>query len=135
MKNSDRRQISPFTVIELGFLERETFRILTQWRISVRNPLKIYVFTIKISTFFLGLFPTFFLHMERGDGKKLFLLASRRRMKSSTCSVGPGLKQNCIKILLLSLQYIMSADPANMSCSGAGFRGIINSNLLGTQFR
>ena len=36
---------------------------------------------------FIGLFPTYFLHMERGDGKKLFLLASRRRVKSSSCSV------------------------------------------------
>jgi len=64
-----------------------------------------------------GLFPTFFLHMERGDGKKIFLLTSRRRIKSSTCS------------------YIMSADPSNMSCSGAAFRGLLDSNLLGTQFR
>ena len=38
-----------------------------------------------------GLFPTFFLHMERGDGKKIFLLTSRRRIKSSTCSVSKEL--------------------------------------------
>ena len=44
---------------------------------NIYSPLKI----------FAGLFPTFFLHMERGDGKKVFLLASRRRVKSSTCSV------------------------------------------------
>ena len=34
-----------------------------------------------------GLFPTFFLHKERGDGKKVFLMASRRRVKSAVCSV------------------------------------------------
>jgi len=47
----------------------------------------------------------------------MFLLASRRRVKSSTCS------------------YILSADPSNMSCSGAAFRGLLNSNILGTQFK
>jgi len=64
-----------------------------------------------------GLFPTFFLHMERGDGRKVFLLASRRRIKSSTTS------------------YLISADPAHWSSSGAAFRAILNSNILGTQFR
>ena len=56
---------------------------------NIYSPLKI----------FAGLFPTFFLHMERGDGKKVFLLASRRRVKSSTCSV------NMIIYLYLVEQY------------------------------
>ena len=31
-----------------------------------------------------GLYPTYFLHMEREDGKKVFLLAARKRKKSAT---------------------------------------------------
>ena len=62
------------------FADVETSNCPLDKDISAKNiysPLKI----------FAGLFPTFFLHMERGDGKKVFLLASRRRVKSSTCSV------------------------------------------------
>ena len=80
-----------------------------------------------------GLFPTFFLHMERGDGRKVFLLASRRRVKSTGCSVSrEGLSA---QLSPLSPQYLISADPANMSTTGPAFRGLLNSNLLGTQFR
>ena len=44
-----------------------------------------------------GLFPTYFLHMEREDGKKVFLLAGRKRKKSATSN------------------YLMSTDPTDLS--------------------
>ena len=31
-----------------------------------------------------GIYPTYYLHLEREDHKKVFLLAGRRRKKSST---------------------------------------------------
>ena len=63
------------------------------------------------------MFPTYFLHMEREEGRKVFLLAGRKRKKSTSCS------------------YIMSTDPTNMSRSGAAFRGLLKSNMLGTHFK
>ena len=55
--------------------------------------------------------------MEREDGRKVFLLAGRKRKKTTTCS------------------YIMSTDPTNMSRSGAAFLGLLRSNMLGTHFK
>uniref|UniRef100_A0A0P4W483 Tubby-like protein n=1 Tax=Scylla olivacea TaxID=85551 RepID=A0A0P4W483_SCYOL len=63
-----------------------------------------------------GLFPTYFLHMERDDGKKIFLLAGRKRKKSATSN------------------YLISADPTDLSRGGESFCGKLRSNLLGTQF-
>ncbi|CAL4093303.1 unnamed protein product [Meganyctiphanes norvegica] len=63
-----------------------------------------------------GLFPTYFLHMERDDGKKVFLLAGRKRKKSATSN------------------YLISADPTDLSRGGEYFCGKLRSNLLGTQF-
>ncbi|XP_076063997.1 tub domain-containing protein ktub [Oratosquilla oratoria] len=63
-----------------------------------------------------GLFPTYFLHMERDDGKKVFLLAGRKRKKSATSN------------------YLISADPTDLSRGGESFCGKLRSNLLGTQF-
>ena len=44
-----------------------------------------------------GLFPTYFLHMEKDDGRKVFLLAGRKRKKSATSN------------------YLMSTDPTDLS--------------------
>ena len=44
-------------------------------------------------------------------------MAGRKRKKTAGCS------------------YIMSIDPSNMSRSGAAFRGLLKSNLLGTHFK
>ena len=44
-----------------------------------------------------GLFPTYFLHMEKEDGRKIFLLAGRKRKKSATSN------------------YLMSTDPTDLS--------------------
>merc|ERR1719319_335482 len=63
-----------------------------------------------------GMFPTYFLHMEREDGRKVFLLAGRKRKKSATSN------------------YLMSTDPTDLSRSGDSYSGKLRSNLLGTQF-
>ena len=63
-----------------------------------------------------GLFPTYFLHMERDDGKKVFLLAGRKRKKSATSN------------------YLISIDPTDLSRGGESFVGKLRSNLLGTHF-
>ena len=64
-----------------------------------------------------GVFPTYFLHMEREDGRKVFLMAGRKRKKTTATS------------------YIMSIDSTNLSRKGAAFRGLLRSNMLGTQFK
>lgn len=63
-----------------------------------------------------GLFPTYFLHMEREDGRKVFLVAGRKRKKSATSN------------------YLMSTDPTDLSRGGDAFVGKLRSNMLGTQF-
>ncbi|ELT96807.1 hypothetical protein CAPTEDRAFT_19568 [Capitella teleta] len=63
-----------------------------------------------------GMFPTYFLHMERDDGKKVFLLAGRKRKKSATSN------------------YLISVDPTDLSRGGESFVGKLRGNLLGTQF-
>ncbi|XP_013416568.1 tubby protein homolog [Lingula anatina] len=63
-----------------------------------------------------NMFPTYFLHMERDDGKKVFLLAGRKRKKSTTSN------------------YLISVDPTDLSRGGEAFVGKLRSNLLGTQF-
>ena len=55
--------------------------------------------------------------MEREDGRKVFLMAGRKRKKTTGTS------------------YIMTTDPAIKSRKGAAFRGLLHSNLLGTHFR
>lgn len=64
----------------------------------------------------LGLFPTYFLHMEREDGKRVFLLAGRKRKKSTTSN------------------YLITTDPTDLSKAGDSFVGKLRSNLIGTQF-
>ena len=65
---------------------------------------------------FIGLFPTYFLHMEREDGKKVFLLAGRKRKKSATSN------------------YLITTDPTDLSRAGESFVGKLRSNMMGTQF-
>ncbi|XP_031714935.1 tubby-related protein 3 isoform X1 [Anarrhichthys ocellatus] len=63
-----------------------------------------------------GLYPTYFMHMERDDGKKVFLLAGRKRKKSKTSN------------------YLISVDATDLSREGESFIGKLRSNLMGTKF-
>ncbi|NXI37852.1 TULP3 protein, partial [Galbula dea] len=63
-----------------------------------------------------GLFPTYFMHLERDDNRKTFLLAGRKRKKSKTSN------------------YLISVDPTDLSREGGSFIGKLRSNLMGTKF-
>nr|XP_022287800.1 tubby-related protein 3-like isoform X2 [Crassostrea virginica] len=63
-----------------------------------------------------GIYPTYFLHLEKEDGKKVFLLAGRKRKKSATSN------------------YLISTDPTDLSRGGEAYVGKLRANLLGTQF-
>ncbi|XP_078286869.1 tubby protein homolog [Rhinoraja longicauda] len=63
-----------------------------------------------------GMFPTYYLHLERDDGKKVFLMAGRKRKKSKTSN------------------YLISTDPTNLSRAGESFVGKLRSNVFGTKF-
>ncbi|XP_077493110.1 tub domain-containing protein ktub isoform X1 [Amblyomma americanum] len=63
-----------------------------------------------------GLYPTYYLHLEKEDNRKAFLLAARKRKKSATSN------------------YLISVDPTDMSRGGESFVGKLRSNLLGTAF-
>ncbi|XP_019749223.1 tubby-related protein 3 isoform X1 [Hippocampus comes] len=63
-----------------------------------------------------GLYPTYYMHMEKEDGKKVFLLAGRKRKKSKTSN------------------YLISVDPTDLSREGESFIGKLRSNLMGTKF-
>ncbi|XP_038636535.1 tubby-related protein 3-like isoform X4 [Scyliorhinus canicula] len=63
-----------------------------------------------------GLFPTYFMHLERDDGKKLFLLAGRKRKKSKTSN------------------YLISVDATDLSREADSYVGKLRSNLMGTKF-
>ncbi|XP_037916647.1 protein king tubby isoform X3 [Hermetia illucens] len=63
-----------------------------------------------------GLFPIYYLHLERDYGKKIFLLGGRKRKKSKTSN------------------YIISCDPTDLSRQADGFVGKLRSNVLGTSF-
>ncbi|CAH2234363.1 jg5241 [Pararge aegeria aegeria] len=63
-----------------------------------------------------GLYPTYFLHLEKDYGKKVFLLAGRKRKKSATSN------------------YLMSTDPTELTRQADSFAGKLRSNLLGTAF-
>ena len=54
--------------------------------------------------------------MEREDGKKVFLVAGRKRKKSATSN------------------YLMTTDPTDLSRAGESFVGKLRSNVMGTQF-
>ncbi|KAM9312513.1 tubby-related protein 3 [Gastrophryne carolinensis] len=63
-----------------------------------------------------GLFPTYYMHLEKDENHKIFLLAGRKRKKSKTSN------------------YLISADPTDLSREGGSFVGKLRSNLMGTKF-
>ncbi|KAM4703436.1 tubby protein homolog [Rhinophrynus dorsalis] len=63
-----------------------------------------------------GIYPTYYLHLERDDGKRLFLMAARKRKKCKTSN------------------YLISLDPTDLSRGGESFIGKVRSNTLGTKF-
>jgi len=54
--------------------------------------------------------------MEREDGRRVFLLAGRKRKKTTTSN------------------YLMTTDPTDLSRTGESFIGKLHSNMVGTQF-
>ncbi|XP_041441049.1 TUB like protein 3 L homeolog isoform X1 [Xenopus laevis] len=63
-----------------------------------------------------GLYPTYYMHLERDDTRKVFLLAGRKRKRSKTSN------------------YLISIDPTDLSREGDNFIGKLRSNLMGTKF-
>ncbi|XP_072336715.1 tubby protein homolog isoform X6 [Scyliorhinus torazame] len=63
-----------------------------------------------------GLYPTYYLHLDTDESKKVFLLAGRKRKKSKTSN------------------YLISIDPTDLSRGGENFVGKLRSNLMGTKF-
>ncbi|KAK2720393.1 hypothetical protein QYM36_004316, partial [Artemia franciscana] len=63
-----------------------------------------------------GLYPTYFVHMEREDGRKIFLLAARKRKKSRTSN------------------YAITTDPTDLARHGDSYIGKLRSNTVGTCF-
>ncbi|KAM4819808.1 tubby-related protein 3 [Thomomys bottae] len=63
-----------------------------------------------------GLFPTYYMHLEKDDSRKVFLLAGRKRKKSKTSN------------------YLISTDPTDLSREGESYVGKLRSNLMGTKF-
>uniref|UniRef100_A0A3Q4I742 Si:dkey-220f10.4 n=1 Tax=Neolamprologus brichardi TaxID=32507 RepID=A0A3Q4I742_NEOBR len=62
-----------------------------------------------------GIYPTYYLHMEKEDGKRVFLMAGRKRKKCKTSN------------------YLISTDPTNLSRDTNSYIGKL-SNVLGTKF-
>ncbi|VDN08378.1 unnamed protein product [Thelazia callipaeda] len=63
-----------------------------------------------------GIYPIYYLHLEKDDEKRIFLLAARKRKKSATGN------------------YLISVDPTDLSRDGNSFIGKVRSNALGTHF-
>ncbi|XP_073078984.1 tubby-related protein 3 isoform X4 [Manis javanica] len=63
-----------------------------------------------------GLFPTYYMHLEKDENRKVFLLAGRKRKKSKTSN------------------YLISTDPTDLSREGESYIGKLRSNLMGTKF-
>ncbi|XP_008059579.1 LOW QUALITY PROTEIN: tubby-related protein 3-like [Carlito syrichta] len=63
-----------------------------------------------------GLFPTYYMHWEKDENRKMFLLAGRKRKKSKTSN------------------YLISTDPTDLSREGESYVGKLRSNLMGTKF-
>uniref|UniRef100_M4ATC4 TUB like protein 3 n=1 Tax=Xiphophorus maculatus TaxID=8083 RepID=M4ATC4_XIPMA len=63
-----------------------------------------------------GLYPTYYMHMERDEERKAFLLAGRKRKKSKTSN------------------YLISVDATDLSRDGESFIGKLRSNYTGTKF-
>ncbi|CAH8869873.1 unnamed protein product [Trichobilharzia szidati] len=62
-----------------------------------------------------GIYPSYYLHLEKED-RKFFLLAARRRKRSTTSN------------------YVISCDVTNLSRGAKCLAGKLRSNFLGTQF-
>ncbi|XP_051770032.1 tubby protein homolog [Ctenopharyngodon idella] len=63
-----------------------------------------------------GIYPTYYLHMEKEDGKRVFLMAGRKRKKCKTSN------------------YLISIDPTDLSRDTDSYIGKLRSNVLGTKF-
>ncbi|XP_045747849.2 tubby-related protein 2 [Mirounga angustirostris] len=63
-----------------------------------------------------GMFPLYSLYLEAADGREHFLLAGRKRKRSTTSN------------------YLISLDPKDLSRDGDNFVGKVRSNVLGTKF-
>ncbi|XP_056153631.1 tubby protein [Lampris incognitus] len=63
-----------------------------------------------------GIYPTYYLHMEKDDGKRVFLMAGRKRKKCKTSN------------------YLISIDPTDLSRDTSSYIGKLRSNVLGTKF-
>ncbi|PWA30208.1 hypothetical protein CCH79_00014956, partial [Gambusia affinis] len=63
-----------------------------------------------------GLYPTYYMHLERDEDRKVFLLAGRKRKKSKTSN------------------YLISVDATDLSRDGESFIGKLRSNYTGTKF-
>ncbi|XP_036410984.1 tubby protein homolog [Megalops cyprinoides] len=63
-----------------------------------------------------GMYPFYYLHLEKEDGKKVFLMAGRKRKKCKTSN------------------YLISIDPTDLSRDTDSYIGKLRSNVLGTRF-
>ncbi|XP_034563330.1 tubby protein homolog isoform X2 [Notolabrus celidotus] len=63
-----------------------------------------------------GIYPTYYLHMEKEDGKRVFLMAGRKRKKCKTSN------------------YLISTDATDLSRDTNCYIGKLRSNVLGTKF-
>ncbi|XP_028845686.1 tubby protein homolog isoform X2 [Denticeps clupeoides] len=63
-----------------------------------------------------GIYPTYYLHLEKEDGKRVFLMAGRKRKKCKTSN------------------YLISIDPTDLSRDNESYIGKLRSNVLGTRF-
>jgi len=64
-----------------------------------------------------GMYPTYYMHFEKDDGKKIFLLAARKRKRSKTSN------------------YLISTDPTDLIRDSDNFIGKLRANnMFGTYF-
>ncbi|KAL3076325.1 hypothetical protein niasHS_013596 [Heterodera schachtii] len=63
-----------------------------------------------------GMYPIYYLHLEKNDGRRTFLLAARKRKKSTTAN------------------YLISIDPTDLRRNGRSFIAKVRSNAVGTMF-
>lgn len=83
-----------------------------------------------------GLFPIYYLHLERDYGKKIFLLggelieSNKFRFLAFHKATSLGRKRKKSK----TSNYIISCDPTDLSRQADGFCGKLRSNVFGTSF-
>ncbi|VDK70591.1 unnamed protein product [Onchocerca ochengi] len=128
--NDDEAVIEPYkdeieeNVLPFKFIVAENpdmNAIITNLEIFVTTPAKRNVtYKCRITRDKKGvdrsIYPIYYLHLEKDDEKRIFLLAARRRKKSATAN------------------YLFSIDPTDLKRSGNSFIGKVRSNALGTQF-